>query len=796
MPLLYSCLAVPADEAESQSPPPDKKKKVTKTTLINAQQLRLMFLCKHAKSSPGTAKLLCKAFSKSSVVPQTIYTKEFQCEDDLLAFVGKETAKTSELKSNPTTLMVKNVVTNTYCPTRSLVITQTNIYLALNRSLSKCSSDPVKWYIFTAARLLVGDPEEMPYSYTNLTAFLTHYYQASKYHQDHTVYSNPSDDVLKVYSRVFGGKTKLAAHVAFARETISAALQATRRLEDIYDAYNFDRETITCNSVSYANLEYFCDMNARFGSIIDILMSDTKKDQEHVKAYRARLETVVDSGAKYIQSYLNDTVKYEPYEHKKHTSYEFDSVRRDTHGLGKTMTCGQMTKALFTDGPTTFPTSLSKTFRGTSAHDICHLCNSDRKMIMSGELVKDILKRTTNVPVNSAFVGVQMNWGGFQFTQLHNRKELDEGFFTSPMFRALSVHTKKDVGQKMTTYNAYSRELRTGTPKLALNELIVPYMTAFTLSLDLDAKDLVKQFYGANVKDGWGERKTVVATLEAVMTEMLLMVGRKNEEFVCCTYESQPDSPAVSKVGLRVIFKFKRLIFKNTKVLARFVAAYKFFLTRRSPALGYSIDDAMYTGTGKMLRLPAMYKIRNKQPIRQFVALMFRPTKAFAPSYGLVHAKHTFLAESGVEVMTDVGCIQSLIKTPQNAEYDRLTKRCEQPPSFTERKRRVGGGYTDFFTSILKSTLMPAIHAAGGGGYPEDTLTGVTRQVGSFEGTESYTLTPAIRWCVNRAHINPSTNPCRYYIVVNTNGTYSLGMMCFGCGFYGKIFIGDISELN
>jgi hypothetical protein len=760
-----------------------------------------MFVSRHKACSDddggGGVNLMCKAFSKANdVATRTVYTKRFDCEDDLKAFVGDGIVRTAELDPVKNVMTVKNVADGTYTMSKSLVLEQTNIFLALNRSLSKCSSDPVKWYIFTAARLLVGHPEEMPYSYTNLKAFLSQYYQASKQQQhpnNQGTYGNPADDVFTVYSRVFGGRDNLFRCVDFARETISAALIATGRIDEIYDAYNFDRETITCNSVSYANLEYFCDMNARFGSVIDILMSDRAADQGLVEAYRDRIGSVVDSGAKYIRGYLRETVKYEPYDPEKHRGYVFDDVKRGTHGITEAKTCGQVTKDVFAAGPDTFPSSMAKTFRGTSVLHISHLCNSDRKMIMSGEPVKDLLK-SAGVPVNAAFVGVQMD-RGFQFARLMNTAELDSGYTTPPVFRAISTHSRKEVGLKMNTYNAYSRELRSGVPKLTLNELINPRMTVFTLSLDLDAKDLVRQFYGPDIKDGWAERTAVTNVLKEVMGELLSVIGKRGEEFVCCTYESRPDSPEVVKVGLRAIFKYRRLIFKNTDVLARFVGAYKFMLTRKAPALGYAVDDTMYTGNGRMLRLPAMWKVKNRQYSRQLVGIMYKPSKAFTPSYGLVHAKHTYL-EGPVEVMTDIGCIQSLIKTPQSAEYALLKKRKRGGGGGggyeSGTKRRKMGGYTEFFSGILDTVLMPAVHRTGGG-CSEDRLVGVTRRITAGD-REEYTLTPTIRWCVNRAHLNPNGNPCRYFVNVMEDGFYTLGMMCWGCGFTRGIVTGNVPE--
>lgn len=759
-------------------------------SLATSSRVGLMFFSKHAQRDENRlpeVTLLCKCFSKIDVVPKTVFTKKFRSEEDFKAFVRSNPCdvNVADLDRVDNALVVKNVVTGATVPNKTLVTAQTNIFLALNKNLAKCGSDPVKSYLFTAARLLVGEgEEEMPHTFTNLKAFLNQYYAASKCLK--ITHANPSDDVFTLYDRVFGGD-KVFEYISFAREALSAAILATKRLEEVYDQYNSDRCTVSCNSVSYANLEYFCAMGNRFRSVLDILTGDKKCDGEHLEEYQTKVRTVVDSGARYIREYIKNTVKYTHYDPKKHTGYEVDETFKGAHGVTQPSSCGQISKDILKKD--LFPESISRRIKGTSVHQISQLCNSDRRTIMSGELVKDLLRDKHDIPTDTAFVGIQTPHG-FSFSRLLNPAQTDKEFTTVSTVTTIKSHVSNP---SMVSYNRYSRELKVA-PQLTMNELINPRMTVFTLSLDIDSKELVKQFYSSTNKDTWSEREAILKVMRETMRDFTKVTqrGREEEEFVCCMYESRPDSANTDKVGLRVVYKFKRLVFKNTDVLRRFIRAFKFFLSRRAPVLGYAIDDAMYASGrgGKMLRLPCMWKIKNGKPTRQLIGVMDKMSRSFVPSYGLVHHKHTYLAKEGpVKVMTDIGDIESLIKTPQDAEFNLLKAKNSRKRKYERVDEVLSDRFTTYLTSIMEDTLMPAVHSLGGG-FEEDRLTGVKRRVAGDR--VEYTLTPTIRWCTKKRHTDPKGNPCRYFVTLNDNDTFSLGMMCFGCGFDRNIHVGDL----
>lgn len=750
-----------------------------------------MFFSKHTnKSSQPGVTLLCKCFSKIQVAPKTVFTKHFNSEKEFQAFIASNThdVNVAQLDRVDDALMVRNVVAGTRTPNKTLVTAQTNIFLALNKSLAKCGADHVKCYLFTAVRLLVGeDKEEMPYTFPNLKPFLSQYYAASKCPK--VTHSSPSEDVFTVYKRVFGGY-KIFEYITLVRETLTASILATRRLDELYTQYNSDKDAVSCNSISYANLEYFSAMGSRFGSILDILTSDNKDDEAHLEEYQSKLRTVIDSGAQYIREYIKATVKYEQYDSEKHKGYTIDETFKGTHGVTPSSSCGHICKDILKKD--LFPDSISRLIKGTSIHQISHLCNSDRRTIMGGDRVKNLLRDRHGVPTNTAFVGIQTRHG-VSFSRMLNPSQLDKGFTTPAVMSAIKAHI---ATPSMLSYNRYSREL-TVAPQLTINELINPRMTVFTLSLDIDSKELVKQFYSSTAKDTWGERETALKSMRDTMGEFVNLIRQGQEqdeeeehkqEFVCCMYESRPESAATDKVGLRVVYKFRRLVFKDTDVLRRFILAFKFFLTRRAPALGYAIDDSMYTSGSKMLRIPCMWKIKKGKPTRQLIGVMDKMTRSFTPSYALVHLKHTYLDNEGpVKVMTDIGDIKSLIRTPQDAEFELIKN------SRKRKYQRISPGMTDRVTNYLKSiisdTLMPSVHSLGGG-IKEDRLTGVRRRV--VGDRDEYVLTPTLRWCTKKRHMDPRGNPCRYFVTLNNDNTFAVGMMCFGCGFDKNIFVGNL----
>lgn len=781
-----------------------------------AKSIKLMFFYRHVKTvdvGPNVAVvLLCKCFSKSSVETQTIFEKYFRTEREFHSFLTSRSeliVPKNSLKQTEGKLIRYNIADDKRVVNRSLVISQTNIFSLLNKSFAKCGSDPVKWYIYTAARLVVGDQDELPHTFTNLKAVLTQYHSIPKARvarqPSHNV-NNASDDIFAIYKRVFGGD-RLLPYIDLVRECVSASSLAIKRLGEVYDSFNSDRDTIASGSVSFANLQFYDSLSSRFKSVLDVIMSSKNslaEDESHLKEYKRVVETVNDRGCKYIKEHLRDTARYVDYDPSVHTGYTFDKEFNGNYGLTETQSCGRLSKDVLRRD--LFPNSMSKCIKGTSVYSISNLCNSDKRTLMNGDKVKEILREKHGVPTDTAFMAVPSGGGqnitGFQYCRLINPVKLDCDYHHLPALKEVKHHVKNP---SMATYNRYSKAFRTGCPKLLLNEVINPKMTVFLVSLDVDDKEMVKSFYSSETNNAWAVREKTIKIMEAVMAELVSIIdpsgyimgssGDSIGGFSCNAYESKPDTPDITKVGLRFVFKFRKMIFKDSSVVSNFIRAFKFFVFRRASSIGCAIDEAIYgSQNGHCLRLPMMGKahLQDRLISRQLLPLFTACTSAYLPSSGLVHAVHSSLRKGSAKVLTHIGDISDLVKkySPRDAEFNLLRKKNQKKVWYGDKGE--GGShrsYTEFFKSILHDVLLPAVWACGGGD-PDDHFEEVKRQAGKYH--EEYTLVPSIRWCTIRHHTDTNGNPCRYFIQITPDDSFSLCMYCFGCGVDRNVYVGKL----
>lgn len=785
--VVYSCLAVPFEDDMSK----------VKPRLDTASRIRLMFPYRHTAriDLPGTAVLLkCKCFSRAAVDVKLIFTKAFGTEEEFEASVEEDLIlPRNELTEVAGGLRLFSLQCQREVVDRSLVITQTNIYSLLTKSFMASGPDAVKWYVYASSRMVVGDWDEMPVSYPPLKPFMASYMKTVTPATPRRTDVRSSEGIFSTYANNFGG-SRVFALVNYASEVVAAACASSRRIGAIYREYNAERTAITCNSVTYANLAFYKDLGERFGSILDILHStqDTaEEDERRVAAYRTRIRTVSDRGAVEIRRYLRDTTSYEAYDPTSvHSRYRFDEGNTALpNGLTEPAGCGQMCKDML--GEDMFTESMCKQIRGTSVASLSSLCNSDRTSLMTGEPIKPVLEKVHNLPVNTAFVGVPNGRGGYKYSRLINHRKLSKLYVSASAMHAVAAHAENPT---MASYHRYRTLMARECGKTALNELINPHMTVYILSIDVDDEELTASFYRPGTADGWVARQKVVDALEAAMGEFMEVIdqrevlGESRREFHCQVFESTPPDANVKKVGLRVIYRFKHLIFKNTKVLNNFIRAFKFFLVRRIPSVAYSIDVHMYASAAGMMRLPMTYKMASGKYVRQLVPLFTSVNRAFTPVFGLVHSPHHLLApHEEVKVMTSMGNISNLIKTAEKEEFKlRVENRAKR--KIKRRGDEEDGVVLDvdvttrFFRSLLESgAVMAAIHEKGGG-VREESLTDVQRRVSARSCGEEYLFAPPIHWCTVRSHRDPMGNPCKYFVKIGEDkSTYSLWMYCFAC---------------
>ena len=813
----------------------------TSGKLQTATFVRLMFLYKHlpitTDASPGGGgggvKLYCRCFTQLSTLTEPVYTKYFQTEEAFHEFISSprliKATKTFNLV--PNTLTLWNPIGKKLVNNRMLVTSQTNICSLLNKSFTKCSSDPLKWFIFTSARLVSGDPTQQPHVFTNITAILHEYHHetlkpGSSNESEDGLPAEGGDrhDVFSVYDTWFGGTDRLLHASCLANEYVTGARGVITRLEGIYKDYNSNSDIVSCTSVSYANLRFFEDLSERFKTVWDVLGScqDTaEQDRKYVDKYQQEVRTVTDRGFDHIKSFLKSTIRHEPYDPSAHVGYTFDdptAPTSGTHGHTPPQSCGDFSKEILKKN--LFPNSMFKCIRGTSVHTIAALCNSDSKMLMSGDKVKDALRNKYGITTDVAVMAVSAGKQGYRYCKLNKPDALNSGYWSNkPLLKAILAHTSKP---SMDSYNKYINEVRRGCPKLMLNELIVPKKAVFVLSLDVDDKELVNVFYSKESTATWAVRAETVRLMTTLMEDFLNIIdpldgGENGHNVSCSGYESIPDSMNdMRKVGLRLVYKFPRLLFKDTEVVNNFIRAFKYFVFRKAPSIGNSIDEAIYQpNTCHLLRLPMMGKaaLANGAMSRQLMPIITTRNKSFLPTTALVHAKHSSLDEANARVITEIGNINSLVEiySPRDAEFNLLKKRGRRRrikiPWWMSSDATEGGSreedddhaastqpivnHSQYFLSILDSIIMPAIQRRGGG---DRTARLQTVKINLSNQYTSYTLAPMIRWCVHRQHVLVSGNPCRYFITIGQNGTFRVNMSCFGCGVHSDIYTGTLPD--
>lgn len=766
----------------------------------------------------------CQCFSKVTPKTQTVFTMTFKTEETFKDFVSSSTdmvVPRSMLRVVENGLYVFNPITQAPTINRTLVTSQTNIFSLLNKSFIKSGSDPVKWYVFSAARLVAGDPTELPYTFTNIKALLNQYHCIPKHSGVDAAPAGPrrhSDNVFGIYETSFGGGL-LLDQINLTSEYISVARVGTQRLGGVYDSFNSVRDIVTSGSVSFANLQFYESLTSRFPSVLDVLLSSANSEEEDKKAvehYKTTVSAVNDSGCEHIKEYLRKTSTFDDYTPEKHYGYTFPpkkSLLGVVDGMTPIMSCGQLTKNVM-NGKDMFPNSICNIIKGTNVYSLSGLCNSNRKLLMSGERVQDLLRTvhsiTTNVPILASPIAKEQ---GYRYCTLLSPSKLDDTYTDVTALTAVTRHTQDP---SMVSYNTYSRAFRGRCPSLTLNEVINPRMTVFSLAIDVDDRDLINTFYSTSVSDTWPHRAEVVRVMKEAMTDFVstidpsgVILGGSDATrgaFSCYSYESRPDNAKHTKVGLRFIYKFCRLAFKDTTVVRDLLKAFRFFVCRKAKSIGCSIDEAIYSSEqGHLLRLPMMGKHINgdKSLSRQLIPLFVEATNAFKPSAGLVHMEHPTFDRETARVLTSIGDISDLVTkySPKDAEFFLLNKKGGMQRNRWWKKQTPADdddtslkcNYTTFFNGLLDNVLMPAVWARGaGGGLPQDTFQEVRRRIGKTG--DEYAIIPAIKWCTLREHVNPHGNPCRYFLNVRKDDTFSMSMFCYGCGVDSAIYVGDLPK--
>jgi len=338
---------------------------------------------------------------------------------------------------------------------------------------------------------------------------------------------------------------------------------------------------------------------------------------------------------------------------------------------------------------------------------------------------------------------------------------------------------------------------------LMVNEVITPRMTVFGLSLDVDDKELVKTFYSTSKADTWADREEVCATMKQSMADFVQLLSTPDTpdltQFSVYNFESVPDTNKHAKVGLRFIFRFKNLAFKDTEVVSNFIKAFRFFLMRSLKSVGNSIDEEIYSGTtGHLLRLPMMGKdiLPNGRLSRMLIPLFTEFTASFRPTLGLVHMKQPKFREEEAVVLSSIGNISDLVSkySPKEAEFKLLKNKLHHSGNNSGGVGvdHLSKNYCSYFKSIADTVIVPAIlskESGGGYGLKPGVFTRVTRIKHA-----RYLLEPSVNWCSVKNHSNPSGKPCRYFVNILPGNKFSLGMYCFssGCRCDKDIYVGDL----
>ncbi|GFR99267.1 hypothetical protein ElyMa_004523700 [Elysia marginata] len=233
-------------------------------------------------------------------------------------------------------------------------------------------------------------------------------------------------------------------------------------------------------------------------------------------------------------------------------------------------------------------------------------------------------------------------------------------------------------------------------------------MPIFTLSVDVDDKELIDAFYG-NSEDAWGVRESLHKSMVEIMKEYLATFSGipKENTFRCSAFESVPDNSNHKKVGLRFLYSFTHLAFSNTRVVAKFLRGFEYFVFKREKTFGCSIDSGVYpTNSCHQLRITysasALYVPEGElltdsfeDPLEMSRPLLpwwtDRSLSLMNPSHSLVHKKHPYFCDDAAVVMTQLGDIQDLVTkySPTDAEFNLLRRRSGRRANRLCRKRKI-----------------------------------------------------------------------------------------------------------
>lgn len=773
----YTCLIVPDDPEQ-------------RTKIPTAKQYKLMFFYRTYTAQIESAvddvvTLQCKAFKRHSTDVATVFTctmtrREFEEKSTQPDFVVTK----RQLTPVDDELYVMNFKTRNKAVHRMLTVSQTNIFTNLNKCFIRCGADIVKWYVYTSVKI---SGAHAPYTYTNICTVI------DQHHCNRHIVSNEQSHVLNVfdlYRDTFGGShDRLRAQVDMAIEYATVARESMGKLIGVYHKFNQVRD-INPSTIAFCSLKYFDVLHTMFQSVTDILTVEDSTIDAAFEDYEKSVKDVSEEGVMHVKKLLSETVRYEPYNREVHSGYNFPTTsssmdrQKRQHGVTTPMSCGKLAKSVIND--TVLEESPSRVIKGCNAFTIATLCNANNKMILSGEPVKNILANRYGISVDRAFVSTPVR-NYYEYGVLEDPAEMDEPYSNPTPLKAVLKHVQNP---SMASFNRYVKAFHTNTPKTTFNEIICPRYPIFALVIDVDAKDLVSSFYNNTVADTWPVRDRLVQDMTNLMPEFLQFFNHDmtGETPLCYAYESWPSTSNHVKVGLRLVYRFKRLVFKHKGVVQRFLAAFANFVYRRIKSVGCSIDSKIYAGTDvcHSIRLPMNYKKDNQ---RRLVPLHVRTSREFLPSTGLVHARHPHMdSDNHVRVMSEIGDVTELISQhSRSALQYKLMIKSKQTASTMDMTTYED--HTFFFMSILQSVLMGAIHStSSGGGVETDMLTGVHKEGRS----RRYKLTPLIRWCCHREHDDANGNPCKYFISVNPDGvTYCLFMWCFGCKYH-KVYKGSI----
>lgn len=830
-------------------------------TLTTSSHLKLMFLYQHPieNDEPDTKKpvcIECKAFSTTSPDMWTPFLLKFTSDA-----VFKEERKRNPHLSFPRSrfITLKNILmisplgkSSKPVPNRTMKMRRSDITAALTRSFNKCNFDAKKWYITTALRLVVGESNTW---YHNITfpvvkSIIDNYHQMIGGHdiqqtlddfeeENSVANKGTSDHHTKQIHRVYKDAVEkhLESLLSLTTEYGGVVKRVFDSLTGTYKTFNQRVDAVTSNTVTFANLLYHDMIKQRYPSVLEIIHEENTAERDDVllQKYISELKTINDSGCEHIKTFLKQTVEFEPFDSIRHKGYVFTNQDKSAcvieRGTTEEESIGNIYKKIVHSD--LFPHSFSKKIKGTNIFSTVQLCNSNNACLMTGQPVKDILQKKgimVNIPILCSIEPEEMTVHKklyqpiYRFCILKDPVGLDMPYLKNAPNLEIQLHVQNPSMQTFSKYAekyiktalvSKTKKEKTIIPRRALNEIIAPNFPIYTLSIDIDDPELVNAFYNNTEQNTWNVRSRLIRSMTDLMNTYLSLFHShlpKQNKTTCCGFESIPDNNVHKKVGLRLLFRFSHLIFKNSKVVQNFIKGYIYFVSKQEKSVGSSIDTAIYGSKCHQLRLTHMAKklyVPKDQlykKTKMSVLHMSRPllplfiqkdASMLCPSFSLVHKEHRgFCRDDGAVVLTEIGNIDELVSkySPQDAEFNllrqRSLKREKKRGSFQEDSmiysspdimsgiddKYLAKDYSSYFNSILHSILLPTIYGFGGGVVLKDFL------YFSRRSPTQYILYPSIPWCVKRGHQRPYQNKCRYTInILSATHEFVLNSYCFGC---------------